>query len=555
MKVKVEISGIDMTQDVGPLIKSFFPKQEVEILYKTEPIPLLNDINQLRNVSKLNDASTINNSLNVASNPNDISNSNGLNDISGLTQNSDIKDIRNDSVTGLEIDESIEIILDETRMSVCVNSEIECTESFDYIDEYDAHMTYEKRKRRAYKNQLLRILFRVLSEKTGRKLPWGILTGVRPTKLLFERLKNNTVGNISYMVNEYYVSPQKAGLAQKTAAKELQLLDRIDYENGYSLYVGFPFCPSICNYCSFGSHPIQKFGHLAEDYITALLKEIEQSSTLLKDRKLQTIYFGGGTPTAVTSEQLQRVIRKVKECFDLNYCIEFTVEAGRPDSIDEEKLDMLRSEGITRISINPQTMNQKTLDIIGRRHTVEQTVEAFKLARNKGFTNINMDLIAGLSGECFEDFKHTLDEVGKLDPDCLTVHTLALKRAAKLTIQKEDYEGLEASEVGKMVDFAADFCQEKGYMPYYLYRQKNMTESLENVGYSKPGKEGLYNILIMEEVQMILACGAGASSKFIYRNAENGRRFGRVENVKNVSEYISRIDEMISRKLEQDIIC
>ncbi len=542
MKVKVEISGIDMTQEVGPLIKSYYPKHEVEIKY-------IGDISETANIvnTKINSEEKV-----LGEN---IEKSDSL-----YEKKEELTDDGNDKKIELSND-SFEKEISECnkifRLSLRVNefliffdNEFKNSEMFNYIDSPDPHMPYEKRKRRAYKNQLLRALFRVMSEETGRKLPWGILTGVRPTKLLFERLKNKTVGNISYMVNEYYVSPQKAGLAQKTAAKELQLLEKIDYEKGYSLYVGFPFCPSICNYCSFGSHPIAKFGHLAEDYIAALLKEIEKSSKLLKDKKLQTIYFGGGTPTAVTAEQLGRVIKKVKQCFDLKGCIEFTVEAGRPDSIDEEKLSLLKAEGITRISINPQTMNQRTLDIIGRKHTVEQTIEAFKLARKMGFDNINMDLIAGLSGECFDDFINTLTDVGKLDPDCLTVHTLALKRAARLTTQKEDYEGLDASDVGQMVDYAAEYCMEHGYDPYYLYRQKNMTESLENVGYAKPGKEGLYNILIMEEVQMILACGAGASSKFIYRNAENGRRFGRVENVKNVSEYISRIDEMIARKTE-----
>ncbi len=497
MNVKVNISGIDMSQETGPIVKSFFPGAETDIKYTGE--------------------------------------------VCSSVEPKNTEDTDEGNVT-------IDLHLNEKEFAVYINHELKEKEAFEYVDIPDDRMPYEKRKRRAYKNQLLKALHRVLSEKTGRTLPWGILTGVRPTKLLFERLKNNTVGNISYMVNEYYCTPKKAGLAQKTAAKELQLLEKIDYNEGYSLYVGFPFCPSICNYCSFGSHPISKFGHLADAYIEALLKEVEETCGLLKNKKLQTVYFGGGTPTAVSAGQLQSVIRKVKQCFDMSHCLEFTVEAGRPDSIDEEKLGMLKVEGVTRISVNPQTMNQKTLDLIGRKHTVEQTVDAFNMARRAGFDNINMDLIAGLSGENFEDMKHTLDEVKKLSPDCITVHTLALKRAARLTTEKESFAGHKASEVGKMVDYAADFMMENGYEPYYLYRQKNMTENLENVGYSKPGYEGLYNILIMEEVQMILALGAGASSKFIYRNSDNGRRFGRVENVKNVSEYISRIDEMIDRK-------
>ena len=497
MRVRVEISGIDLTQDVGPLIRSFYPYTEIEIIYRKNDDP--------------------------------------------AEQNND------------PAEENCRIVLElaDEKTVIYYNDIKECEASFNYEDVPDEHMSYEKRRHRAYRNLVLRELYKVISKRTGRTLPWGILTGVRPTKLCFERLKKGTVGNITYMTGEYLCSPKKAGMAQRIAAKELELLKRIDYTNGYSLYVGFPFCPSICNYCSFGSHPIEKFKDRVDFYINALLKEITETSKLLKDKKLQTVYFGGGTPTAVTARQLKSVIERVKDCFDMSQVLEFTVEAGRPDSVDAEKLLMLKEEGITRISINPQTMVQKTLDIIGRKHTVEQTIEAFKLARSLGFDNINMDLIAGLTGECFEDMKHTLDEVGKLSPDSITVHTLALKRAARLKTESSLYEGMEATDVSEMVEYASEFCMEKGYMPYYLYRQKNMTENLENVGYAREGKEGLYNILIMEEVQQILALGSGASSKFFDRNQISGRRFGRIENVKNVLEYIDRIDEMIDRKIKE----
>ncbi len=505
MNVNVNFSGLDFSQDVGPLIKSFYPGA-----------------------------------------------------VSGRTVN-------------------LYFSTEEKRFSISFNGVERCTENVvytgttDVVYESELHMSEEKLRHRDYRNQLLRALYRILSEETGKQLPWGILTGVRPTKLCLERLEKNTVGNISYMTDTYYCSPKKAGLAQKIAGRELQLLRELDYQNGYSLYVGFPFCPSICNYCSFGSHPIGRFSNLVEPYIEALLHEIDECANLFPDLKLETVYFGGGTPTAVSAAQLKRVIDRVKEKFDFTYVAEFCIEAGRPDSIDAEKLCVLKNSGVTRISINPQTMRQKTLDIIGRKHTVEQTVEAFLLARGMGFDNINMDLIAGLSGECLEDMKYTLEEIGKLDPESITVHTLALKRAARLSTEKEACAGLEASDVAEMVEYAADFCAGHGYEPYYLYRQKNMTESLENVGYAKPGREGLYNILIMEEKQMILALGAGASSKFTdYRFTEAAgtmqtagdskgaasdfsgtpavRRFGRVENVKSVSEYIDRIDEMIERK-------
>lgn len=403
-----------------------------------------------------------------------------------------------------------------------------------------------KQYHRDYRNQLLRALYRLLAEYTGKQLPWGILTGVRPTKLVFERIERAEAGHLRFMSEKYYVSEEKAALATRIAALEYRLLNEIDYNHGYSLYVGTPFCPSICNYCSFGSHPIGLFGDCVEPYIEALCKEITFASGCFPHRKLETVYFGGGTPTSVSADQLRRVIRCVKDNFDMRYVREFTVEAGRPDSITREKLQMLADEGITRISINPQTMVQRTLDVIGRKHTTQDIIDAFKLAREIGFDNINMDLIAGLTGESITDFRYTLNELEKLDPDSITVHTLAHKRAARLTTNSEMYEGQDATDVPLMVDEAAQYMKAHGYEPYYMYRQKNMTDNLENVGYARPGREGLYNILIMEEKQMILACGSGASSKFV-RDAGD-KRFERVENVKNVHEYIDRIDEMIERK-------
>ncbi|MCR5329767.1 MAG: coproporphyrinogen dehydrogenase HemZ, partial [Lachnospiraceae bacterium] len=353
------------------------------------------------------------------------------------------------------------------------------------------------------------------------------------------------------MKEKYYCSEEKASLAARTAALEYQLLDGIDYKNGYSLYVGIPFCPSICNYCTFGSHPIGKFSDLVEPYIEALCKEIESSAVIcandsvLSKRKLETVYIGGGTPTALEAEQLHRIISCIKKYFDWDSVHEFTVEAGRPDSITEEKLQMLKKAGVGRISINPQSFVERTLELIGRSHTTKQVFEAFETARRIGFDNINMDLIAGLTGEDAEDFGYTLECVRMIMPESLTVHTLAQKRAARLTTSPELYEEYGHGNVTDMLALAAEFTKDNGYRPYYMYRQKNMTDNLENVGYSKAGKECLYNILIMEEVQPILALGAGASSKFV---RETDGRFGRIENVKNVREYVERIDEMIERK-------
>ncbi len=423
-----------------------------------------------------------------------------------------------------------------------------CDAAAEITEEFISGETDAKKRHRAYRNQLLRALYRLLSGYTGKELPWGVLTGVRPTKLIFERLERGEAKHLQFMYDNYYVSQEKAALATRIAAVEYQLLDAIDYRNGYSLYIGVPFCPSICNYCSFGSHPIERFADCIEPYIEALKKEIRAVSSCFPGRVLETVYFGGGTPTSISAKQLRELIRCVKESFDMSGVREFTVEAGRPDSITEDKLLLLKDEGITRISINPQSMVERTLETIGRRHTAQQVRDAFAMARRLGFDNINMDLIAGLTGEDINDFDYTLSEIEKLDPDSVTVHTLARKRAARLTTEGELYEGNEARDVAQMVETAASFMKAHGYEPYYLYRQKNMTDNLENVGYARPGKEGLYNILIMEEKQIILACGSGASSKFV-RDAGD-KRFERVENVKNVHEYIDRIDEMISRKLD-----
>ncbi|MCQ2495257.1 MAG: coproporphyrinogen dehydrogenase HemZ [Lachnospiraceae bacterium] len=539
--MKADFSEIDFSQDLGPLFKFFYPGAEV--LCRT-------GINAVSG----NDAF----SGNIKSEIN----------ISGEAENADFEA------------EELYLFFDtrDEEFKIYLNGRQEVSEKVDFLGTTDVEesvghiMPLEKVRRRDYKNQLMRAVYRILEKRTGKSLPWGTLTGVRPTKLCFDRLEKGLEDNVTHMRETYYCSEKKAVLAEQIAKKELRLLQELDYKNGYSLYVGFPFCPSICNYCSFGSHPTDRFGHLIEPYIEALLHEIDECAGLIRDLKLETVYFGGGTPTAVSAEQLARVIKRVKERFDFSNVKEFSVEAGRPDCIDAEKLQVLKDAGVTRISINPQSMRQKTLDIIGRRHTAEKTVEAFRLARSMGFDDINMDIIAGLSGECLEDMKYTLDEIAKLDPESITVHTLALKRAARLTTEKENFAGCEASEVPEMVEYAADFCKKHGYEPYYLYRQKNMTENLENVGYAKPGKEGLYNILIMEEQQMILALGAGSSSKFTdyrylekLRKLENGcsplndaeleagpiiRRFGRVENVKAVGIYIDQIDEMIKRKRE-----
>lgn len=397
------------------------------------------------------------------------------------------------------------------------------------------------------KTSIKRELYHMLSAQTGKVLPWGTLTGIRPTKIaltrLYEGWKEEDIK--AFMRDTYLTSEEKIDLSVEIAEREKELLSEIDYEHGYSLYVGIPFCPTTCLYCSFTSYPIgawQKKMHL---YLEALFKELDYVAEKMKGRTLDTVYFGGGTPTSLKAEELDQILTKIENTFDLSTVKEFTVEAGRPDSITEDKLRVLRSHGITRISINPQTMKQATLDLIGRRHTVEHVKEQFKLARELGFDNINMDLIIGLPEEDIDDVRNTMEEIKALAPDSVTVHSLAIKRAARLNIFKERYADLKIENTQEMIDLTAEYSRGMGLVPYYLYRQKNMAGNFENVGYAAPDKACIYNILIMEEKQTIVACGAGTTTKVVFPK-EN--RLERVENVKDVEQYITRIDEMIERK-------
>lgn len=396
------------------------------------------------------------------------------------------------------------------------------------------------------KNKLKQQLYRMLSEYTGKTLPWGSLTGIRPTKIPMKLLEEgkSRADIYRYMEDTYFTSEEKIKLSIDIAERELALLKNIDYENGYSLYIGIPFCPTTCLYCSFTSYPIAAWAKRIDSYLDALEKEIDFVSEKFSGRHIDTVYIGGGTPTTLEPYQLDRLMRKIKCSFDLFGCLEFTVEAGRPDSITEEKLRVLREHGISRISINPQTMKQETLQLIGRHHTVEQTVESFHMARELGFDNINMDLIMGLPAETLSDVRNTMERLAELKPDNITVHSLALKRAARLNICKEEYKDYKMVNTQEHMDLTASYAKEMGLFPYYLYRQKGMAGNLENVGYAKQGKAGIYNVLIMEEVQNIVALGAGSISKRVYRDG----KIERCENVKDVAQYIERIEEMIERK-------
>lgn len=442
------------------------------------------------------------------------------------------------------------------HMEVCYDTEAIELRFFKGQEAVDAAQVAAERfpvdytDRKETKNRLKRAIYRMLSMYTEQQLPWGNLTGIRPTKIpmtLFEEgWSEQEIAR--HMRDTYEVSKEKTQLSIEIAKRELKLLQKLDYENGYSLYIGIPFCPSTCLYCSFTSYPLGIWKDRMDDYLTALEKEIDFTAVKFAHKKLNTIYIGGGTPTTLTAGQLDRLLRKLKCSFDFSDLVEFTVEAGRPDSITEDKLKVLRQHDIDRISINPQTMKQETLDLIGRRHTVEQTVESFLLARKLGFENINMDLIVGLPQESIEDVRNTMERLRELDPDSITVHSLAIKRAARLRMFQDDYKDYKIVNTKEHIDLTAKITAEMGLEPYYLYRQKNMAGNFENVGYAKPQKAGIYNILIMEEKQTIMALGAGATTKFVF---ENATRMERVENVKDIRNYLDRTDEMIKRKIRK----
>ena len=391
-----------------------------------------------------------------------------------------------------------------------------------------------------------RFLYEVLSGVTGRSLPWGNLVGIRPTKIAYGFLEEGKSRQeiMEHYFREYHTSAEKAELAVDIAERERKLLADIHYQDGYSLYIGIPFCPTTCLYCSFTSFPIGGYREMVDAYVDCVIREMEYVAESCRDKILDSVYIGGGTPTTLEPGQLDRLLGKLRCLFDFRTVREFTVEAGRADSITEEKLQVLHRYGVSRISVNPQTMKQETLDIIGRRASVEQVEEAYGLARTVGFDNINMDLILGLPGEQEADVQHTIDRVVELAPDSLTVHSLAIKRASRLNrwIQENGVSTLRNTD--ETMRIAAEGAGKLGLKPYYLYRQKNMSGNFENVGYAREGSFGLYNILIMEEVQTIVALGAGAITKRVYPDG----RIERCENVKEVAQYIERIEEMIERK-------
>ena len=396
------------------------------------------------------------------------------------------------------------------------------------------------------------LLYTCLCQFCGRENEWGMLTGVRPVKLAFDMLKEGKTESEARRVflEKFKVSPEKASLTVKTALNEREILSRSG-EKSVSIYVGIPFCPTRCKYCSFVCEGLGSSKNLVDPYIDLLCEEIKLIGEIVESTglKVETVYVGGGTPTSVEAHHLDKYLRALRDFIGADKTPEFTVEAGRPDTITKEKLDVLKENGVGRISINPQTLNDEVLKAIGRDHSAEEFLRGYELAKGMNAFKINVDLIAGLPKDNFDSFKNTVDRVVDLSPDNITVHTLTLKRSAELYTHTEHY--LKATEVKEMVSYADGKIMENGYSPYYLYRQKNTVGALENTGFSKKGAECLYNVFIMDETHSILAAGAGASSKIVSGRNNIVRSF----NYKFPREYINGFEEIVARKknLEKEI--
>ena len=396
--------------------------------------------------------------------------------------------------------------------------------------------------------ELLSLAYPLLKKLCGFAPEWGMLTGVRPSKLIMNKmLETDEETAKDYFINHFFASPEKTELALSVAKAEIEIIKEID-EKSFSLYVSIPFCPTRCSYCSFVSHSIgtDSAKKLMPEYVNKLCDEIVFTGEKAKENglKLTSVYWGGGTPTTLSAEDLDRVLTVIEDNFDLSNCTEYTVEAGRPDTITEEKLKVLKKHNVGRISINPQTFSNSVLDAIGRKHSAELTIDKYKLAREIGFDCINMDLIAGLPTDTFESFKNSVDKAISLGAENITVHTLALKRSSTIVTQNES-DCVTEKDVSKMLDYAKKALVENGYHPYYMYRQSKALGNFENVGWCKERKECKYNVLMMEEYEHILSVGAGSVTKLLSPGIE---KIERIFNYKFPFEYISRFSELLEKK-------
>ncbi|MCZ8514629.1 coproporphyrinogen III oxidase [Paenibacillus filicis] len=400
-------------------------------------------------------------------------------------------------------------------------------------------------------------LLQVLREYTGMEQAWGILTGVRPTKLMHNMMMKRDLESCKQVLrDEYLVTEPKVELLAGIAERQLRVIpDLFHLDREVSVYIGIPFCPTKCAYCTFPAYDIRGNGAV-DGFLEGLHYEIREMGRWMRETgvSITTIYWGGGTPTSITAEQMEALFVTLHESFPaMDRVRELTVEAGRPDTITEDKIRVMQRWNVDRISINPQSFTQATLDTIGRHHTVTETLEKFKLAREMGMNNINMDLIIGLPNEGMKELQLTLDRTAELMPESLTVHTLSFKRASRMTKNKDDYEVAEREEIMEMIRTAADWTEKMGYVPYYMYRQKNILGNQENVGYSLEGYESLYNILMMEERQTIIGLGCGAVSKINYPKVEQEdgyeQRIERFPNPKDPALYNQSYKEYIDKKI------
>jgi oxygen-independent coproporphyrinogen-3 oxidase len=427
--------------------------------------------------------------------------------------------------------------------------------------EYEKNISgSEEARKRIIKRGIGHCVLHMFQQATGLEQPWGMLTGVRPTKLMHNLLmKHSREEAMQILREEHLVTASKAQLLTEIAERQLKVIpDLFQLDREASIYIGIPFCPTKCAYCTFPAYDIRGHNGSVDAFLAGLHDEIRETGRWLRQAGLgiTTIYWGGGTPTSITAEQMDALFVTMHESFPNMHAVrEMTVEAGRPDTITPEKIEVLQKWNVDRISINPQSFIQETLDAIGRHHTVAETVDTFKLSRRMGLHNINMDLIIGLPNEGLKELKHTLDETAKLMPESLTVHTLSFKRASRMTKNRDRYEVAGRDEIVDMMKLATDWTTKHGYKPYYLYRQKNILGNLENVGYALEGRESLYNIVMMEERQTIIGLGCGAVSKILFpkETREDGTEFQRIErfpNPKEPSVYNEAYRQYIEKKLK-----
>lgn len=445
----------------------------------------------------------------------------------------------------------------KAKKSIHVQATLTDKEGKEKFAEFRKTLTASKSEKEHFKqikNAVSQVYLKVLQEWTGIKQKWGILTGIRPTKLLHRRMQQKTPQCMAHqqLREDYLITDEKIDLMQKIVDRQLTVVpDLYKLQNEVSIYIGIPFCPTKCAYCTFPAYAINGRQGSVTSFLGGLHYEMRKIGEWLKenDVKITTVYYGGGTPTSITAVEMDMLYEEMYTSFpDVETIREITVEAGRPDTITPEKLEVLKKWNIDRISINPQSYIQETLKAIGRHHSVEETIEKFYLARDMGMNNINMDLIIGLPGEGVPEFAHTLNETEKLMPESLTVHTLSFKRASEMTKNKEKYKVAERDEIEKMMGMAEAWTKNHQYVPYYLYRQKNILGNLENVGYALPNQESIYNIMIMEEQQTIIGLGCGAASKFIHPLTREITHFA---NPKDPKTYNDSFEKYTEEKLKR----